>query len=468
MYSYIRKSTIAAILLFLLVGCVENPNVTEEVYLENPNAMRSWVVGLKRQLAITTNTVNINTAIASDNYFNNYSQYSKVFDRLQIDYFDTDVNSLQVDIQELREMATYGIENVLPADISTTSEQEAYLHFSLAYANLLGGELFIGLPNSSLGTVESGENLLQNALNSFDDAIALETSDEMIKVYQLLKARAYYNLGDRDNAMSIASQLLDENILFQIDFDGKNGVSNEMQNATFDALPNRLAPLPRLDFLDPKYYSVGTPQTDQKPVAIAKVEEAYLILAEGQLAQSDLAGAKTTLSALIDVVENRPKAMVDDSRETRNGGNREDYPTDAVAVKFSNGDEFKQGYILNRQEESIPVHTVSGTNITKEDVINTASVDELLYLTYVLRQEIFISEGRRLTDLGIKFPISQIEQDNNPNVDDSYTIAQIPPFLSGETIDDFTVNENGDIIITEDLNKQIIDNKESSIVVPFF
>ncbi len=172
MYSYIRNSVLATVVMLLLIGCVENPNVTEEVYLENPNAMRSWVVGLQRQLAVTTNTVNINTAITSDNYYNNYTQYTKIFDRLQIDYFDTDVNNLQADIQELRAMAIYGLDVVLPADMAATSEQEAYLYFCLGYANLLGGELFIGLPQNNYGEVESWEQLLENAITAFDSAMA--------------------------------------------------------------------------------------------------------------------------------------------------------------------------------------------------------------------------------------------------------------------------------------------------------
>ncbi|MCL6220360.1 tetratricopeptide repeat protein [Zunongwangia pacifica] len=456
------------LVVLVMVGCVENPNVTEEVYLENPNAMRSWVVGLQRQLAVTTNTVTVNTAITSDNYYNNYTQYSKIFDRLQIDYYDTDVNNLQADIQELRAMAMYGLEVVLPADPVSTKEQEAYLYFCLGYADLLGGELFIGLPQNNYGEVESWEKLLQNAIVAFDEAMALETSAEMNRVYTLLQARAYYNLGDRENAVQLASQLIGQEVLYSVEFDGQNGVANEMQNATFDALPNRLAPLPRLDFLDPKYYSVGTPATDQKTVAIAKVEEAYLILAEANLGKGDLAAAQSNLVQLLQVVKNRPVVMIDDSGETRNGGKREDYPNQSVPVRFTKEGKYQEGYILNRQEGPIAAHTISGTKVTELDINSTSTIDDLLYLTYRLRQEIFISEGRRLSDLGIKFPVSQIEQLNNPNVSEEYTIPQIPSFLPAESMDDFSVAEDGSITIVEDLNRLIIQNKSLPEVVPFF
>ena len=73
---------------------VLNPNVTDQVYLNNPNAAKSWVNGLRRQLALTMNQVVVSTELTSDNYFNNRTLSSKVFDIPQIDYFDLDVNNL--------------------------------------------------------------------------------------------------------------------------------------------------------------------------------------------------------------------------------------------------------------------------------------------------------------------------------------------------------------------------------------
>ena len=466
------KNNIAiAILCALLISsCVENPNVTEEVYLSNPNATSSWITGLKRQLAITTNTVNINVAITSDNYFNNYSQYSKVFDALQISFIDVDVNALQADVQALREMASYGIETILPSDDSATEEDEAYMYFCLGYSNLLGGELFTGLPASNLGEVLNPQEMLQKALTHLETAAALEPSEEKKSAYRLLQARAYYDLGDVVKASQMATEALRTNqLVYQVDFDGQNGISNTMQTATFDALPNRLAPLPRLDFLDPKYYSIGTPETNQKPVVIAKAEEASLILAEATLSENLIAQTKQHLYDLLDLIATRPVVEVDDSNETRNGGNRQDYPLTAVAVKFDAEEEFQEDYILDRQQELINVYTISGTRVTEQDITNALNSDQLLYLIYRLRQEVFISEGRRVTDLGIKYPISQIEQDNNPNIDAGYTTSQIPDFIANaDVLDNFQVDGSGNIIIDVDMNKIIVQNKTSPVIVPFF
>ncbi|TRZ43534.1 tetratricopeptide repeat protein [Robertkochia solimangrovi] len=453
----------------LFSACVENPNVTEDVYLSNPHAVSSWLNGLKRQLAKTSNTVTINVAITSDNYFNNYSQYSKVFDVLQIDYFDVDVNAIQADVQALRELATYGIETVYPADENATEEDLSFIYFCLGYSNILGGELFTGLPASNLGEVLSSAQTLEVALEALDQAIAFTDDQQMIAVCQLLKARAYYNLGDANNAYTEATEALAvPELLYQIAYDGVNSLSNEMQNATYDALPNRLAPLPRLDFLDPKYYSTGTPSTDQKPVTLVKAEEAYLILAEIALAQNDIATAKSNLIGLLSLINIRPKVLVDDSGETRNGGNRTDYPLTAVKVRFDANSDFKSGLVLDRQQGSITVSTVSGTHVTAADIDNAQTIDDVLYHVYLMRQEVFMSEGRRLTDLGIKYPISQIEQDNNSNVSDEYIEAQIPSFVADKNLDDFSTDADGNITITVDMNKIIVENKNDVAIVPFF
>lgn len=473
MKKIILSSILFSGIAFTAVSCIENPNVTEDVYLSTPNSTKSWMVGLKRQLALTTNAVTINVEIASDNYFNNYTQYTKVFDRLQIDYFDPDVNTLQAQILALREMAEYGITNVAVADVTTNNTEKALMYFYRAYANLLGGELFVGLPGSSLGPVVNSNGLLQRAIADLDQAIVLETDANSILKYKLLKARAYYGLGDVANAKLLSNEIITQsaNFLSQITFDGQNGAGNEIQNGTFDALPNRLAPLPRLDFLDPKYYYQGTVATDQKPVTLAKSEEAYLILAEALLSEGNIGGAKTQLQNLVQtVIPGRVTASISDKGETRNGGNRTDYPLTAVGVKFDASSPVKQGYVLNRQTANITVKRVSGTSVVLADITAAATQDQVLYLIYLMRQEIFFAEGRRLTDLGIKFPISQIESDNNSNVTAEYQKALIPPFIPvNGAYDNFTIDPVTKVVtMKHDMNKVIITNKSSQYIVPFF
>ncbi|WP_343305846.1 hypothetical protein AAHN97_01645 [Chitinophaga niabensis] len=448
---------------------VLNPNVTDQVYLNNPNAAKSWVNGLRRQLALTMNQVVVSTELTSDNYFNNRTLSSKVFDIPQIDYFDLDVNNLQVQVQRLREMADYGLNKVLPADRSATAADSAEIYFSKAFAHLLSGELFVALPGSSTGPVLSSTEHLNLALANLDKAITLATDVNEKKAYALLKARVYYAAGDAVNAAKFASAALaDKTLLRQVKYDGVNGTSNDMQTYLYSSTNNEFAPLPRLDFLDPKYYHTGLANADQKPVTIVKAEEAYLILAETQLASNELPAAKLTLKNLLtEVVALRPVVMIDDSKETRNGGNRTDYPLTAVQVKFDAADAPRSNHVLNRKAGNIKAYTVSGTLVTTADIDATVTQDDILYLLYRLRQEIFIAEGRRMTDLGIKFPVSQTEQLNNSYVKAEHTKAQIPTFIPlNRGMDDFTVAA-GIVTMKYDMNKVLVQNKSAKEIFPF-
>ncbi|HJT73413.1 MAG TPA: hypothetical protein VJ720_05320, partial [Chitinophaga sp.] len=350
---------------------VLNPNITSDVYVGNTGATVSWVNGLRRQLALTMNQVVVNTELVSDNYFNNRTQSSKVFDIPQIDYFDLDVNNTQIRIQTLRSMAEYGLSTVLPNDKSTTAIDSAEVYFSLAYAHLLSGELFVGLPGSDKGPVLTPAEHLNLALKNLDKAIELQVNDsDEEKAYILLKARAYYSLGDAANAAKYAQEAMmsSNSLLRQVKYDGINSVTNDMQTYLFSSTNNEFAPLPRLDYLDPKYYHIGLASSDQKPVTIVKAEEAWLILAETQISANTMDAGRQTLKDLLTVVAARSTVQLDDSKETRNGGNRTDYPLTTVQVKFDEADSLRNGYVLNRKSGPIKAYTVSGTKVTAAEL----------------------------------------------------------------------------------------------------
>ncbi len=466
---------IALLASVTLAGCelteVTNPNITDEVYLQTSNSSKTWLNGLRRQLASTTNQVVVSTELVSDNYFNNRTLSSKVFDIPQIEPFDLDVNNLQREIHRLREMAEYGLDRIIPTDKSSTSADKAEMLFFKAYAHLLSGELFVALPSSAKGAVLTPEEHLNRAIEGLNEAIALHPDQEMKQVFTLLKARAYYRLGDRANATNFAGEILaNKALLFQVKYDGLNGMGNSMQTYLFSSNFNEFTPLPRLDFLDPKYFHQTTINTDQKPIAIAKAEEAYLIIAEAAIASGDLAGAKQNLKELLtNIIHQRPVVMLDDSKETRNGGNRTDYPLTAVQVKFGPTDAPKEGYVLNRAQGNIKAYPVSGTKVTTEDVDAISSQDEALYLLYLLRQEIFFAEGRRMTDLGIRFPISETEALNNSNVTQAHQKAQLPSFIPlARGMDDFAYDAQNQLVtMKHDMNRVLVQNKSAQEIFPF-
>lgn len=451
---------------------VENPNVTEATYLGTPQAAQSWVAGLRREMALMMNQIISGTELVSDNYFNNRTENSKVFDIPVIAAYDPDVNNIQAGIQRVREMAEFGIAKVALSDTATTNNQKAEMMLYRGYAHLVSGELFTGLPAARQGPVMSPPDHLFQAIADFSNALDLFTAQDDKLVCALLKARAYYGLGDAGNARTNAATALANPLLLkQINYDGVNNVNNLMQMNIFSSSFNEYAPLPRLDFLDPKYFNTGSLVTDQKPVTIVKAEEAYLIIAEAQIAATQLTEARQTLKDMLTrTVSKRPVTMIDGSRQKKAGGNRTDYPVTAdVQAKFDSNGSPLSGYILDRQAGLIPVYPVSGTKVTATDIDNAVDVDGLMYILYRLRQEIFLAEGRRMTDLGIRLPVSLTEQQNNPHVKPENTQPRLPSFIPlNKGMDDFTFDKANKIVTMKyDMNRILVQNKNAKEIFPF-
>ena len=74
-----------------------------------------------------------------------------------------------------------------------------------------------------------------------------------------------------------------------------------------------------------------------------------------------------------------------------------------------------------------------------------------------------------MNDLGIRLPISDVEAAHNEAAK-PYTQAQIPSFIPlGQGMDAFTIDtENHLVTIQYNMNKVIVENKNSEFVVPFF
>ncbi|RZF61491.1 RagB/SusD family nutrient uptake outer membrane protein [Sphingobacterium corticibacterium] len=465
-----------AISAFIFSSCelteVTNPYVTEDRFIPSFQSLETWLNGVRRQASVTVGTVVEFSELVSDNYFNNYTQSSKVFDNPDINYFDQDVANIQAAIHKLMEMSTFGLEELIPLQEEDVSQQKAELLFHQAYAHILGAELYIGLPTEALGEVKSPRELLETAVAILTEAAHLFSEADDQEACTLLLARCHYRLGNLEEAIEFSREAITHPLsLRQVHYGTENGPSNNFQSYIFSSTTNSFAPLPRLDFLDPKYFhQTTTIFEDEKPIAIAKAEEAYLILAEALVAQQDISAAKQTLKNLLtNCVGKRPTTMLNDSKETRNGGNRKDYPLTAVSVKFDTESVTKEGLVLDRSLGNIPAYSVSGTHITSSDIDAVGTADEALYLIYLLRQEIFIAEGRRMTDLGIRFPISQREQLSNSHVTDEHTKAIIPDFIpKNRGLDDFTYDTaSGVVTIKHDMNRILVQHKNSPYIMPF-
>lgn len=450
---------------------VRNPNLTDQQFLGTPASGAAWMRGTQRQFLLTLNSVVLNAEIASDNYFNNYTTNNQQFDAPNILYIDPEVTSMQNSIARLRYMATFGLDSVYPRDPLVTANDRAQLFLLRGSGALFAGETFVALPVAPNGEVAAWGTHLQAAVADLGQARALSTDAAVRNVATLLLARAHHRLGNRAKAVEEATALLGASpaFLYNANFDAVNGPNNGMVGVLTSGV-NNLQPLPRLDFLDPKHPNRGP--NIQTPIAFGKAEEAHLILAEAAVAENNLAGARDRLKALLALVATRPVEVVDNRVQQRGrAGGKVIYPNTAqFTVAFAPGQPLQAGYVLDRNATT-RVPTLSGTSVTAARIDAAATADDLLYLVYLMRQEIFIAEGRRLADLGIRLPVAWTEIIANPLTKEGepYTQALIPSFIPRAfEMDAFTYDATArTAVMRHDMNRVLVQNKASADVLPF-
>ena len=445
-----------------------NPNVDESAFLNSDNPMETWVNGTEKEFALHMSDFVELMEILSDNYFNNYTRSSKVFDVPQLLYTDADVTKLQRHVGALREMADYGLKTVASADSKTTNGERFRLLCIKAYSFLLAGDFFRALPIENGGEVVTWDGQMKKAMEVLDEALPLAQSNEERAFVHTLYARAAYRTGNRELSANHAKEALSNSKDFyrQVLFDSKNGVLNGAQEAIWS---DWFQPLPRLDFLDPKYFQMTS--TDQCPITIAKSEENYLILAEAALATNDLSEAKTQLSALLKLVKSRPiQTGINDQLEGRYNGGLKSFPNNPdFRVQASPTDSLRAGLIIDRRPPFlISIPYISGTSVTQAMIDGLNNHDSALELVYLMRQEIFFAEGRRPADLGIRLPLCEVEAANASNASE-FINAWIPQFVPNNYgLDEFKIDETAKTVtIAHNMNREIVKNAHSADVAPF-
>ena len=443
-----------------------DPNVDESKYLHSDNAMQAWVNGTEMQLSQAVGSYVQLLEIVSDNYYNQYSRSSNVFDQPMLLSTDDDVKDLQRWAATLRESADYGLLTVAKHDAKLSHEQKFTLDWIRAYSFILGGETFTGLPMQNGGDVKPWRELLEEARKELAATLEEAPVDSDRAFVETLLARACYRLGDRDEAMSHARAALNASPDFVkfVNYDGANNVNNIAQEALWD---NWFQPLPRLDFLDPKYFK--TSSTEERPVCIAKAEENYLILAEAEAVGGNDEAARTWLRQLLRLVNSRPTMRIIDANCEMYNSKSKPYPMSAdYKVRASATDPYRSGLVQTRSNTTyVNVPIVSGTSVDKA-MVDAAKGDNLLELIYLLRQEVFMAEGRRVADLGIRLPLCDTEAAHAPSTE-AFTEAVIPPFIpkNGE-MDNFDLDaDSHTVTIHYNMNHVIVENKHSDYVVPF-
>ncbi|MEQ8523694.1 hypothetical protein [Gracilimonas sp.] len=456
-----RVILLLVLALFIQTSCdlidgtgVENPNLTLDAARELPNPSRAFVNGLQEQLASTANSCLTTQELATDNYVNVQSFFNQNVDAGIYRDIDTDFLNCQVSIGTLREQAEYVLSEVIPTDPVDELEAEAY--FFKGIASLLAGEIFTVLPAEELGPAVSPSTHLETAVQDFSSALAIDPDNVG---YMLARARAHYNLGNQSEAVADANSAITADAgggyVRYVLFDAVNGPANTFQNAVHDRGNfDDLQPLPSLDFLDPKYFDIsGSLDSD---VPLLKIEEAHLILAEAKLADSNLPGALTDMTNLVNLVNSRTTVIIDDSGESRNGdGTVDQRPNNtSFTVRASDSDPFRSGLVIERTN-NVEIPTISGTSLTPADIASISTATDALTTLYLLRQEVFFGEGRRMIDLGIRWPVAEQEALINPNIVASDRVAIIPDYLPPlSELDLYTLNGT-EVTIQHNINRVI-------------
>jgi tetratricopeptide (TPR) repeat protein len=443
---------------------VDNPNIYQESIIGVKNSSLNWMIGLEKEMSNTLNEIVLIAELGSDNYTNTETFYNPFMDQLSIRTNDPDIQKIQFQIARLREMAIFGLDEVGPNDENYNPGIAAEFHFFEGMSYLFAGMYFSYLPADVLGVPLSSEAHFNKAIESMTNAI----TNNPTPAYYLARARAYYYLGDRINSVADATSALaaDPKFLRAAEFDDVNGPSNRMENAIFRRFTNDLQPLPSLDFLDPKYAfdGNGTPPS----IYYLKAEEAHLILAEANLTTGNLGGAKANFEALraliLDVT--RVVKTLNDSREDR----KLVRPINEEVTVNGN-----TGLILSRQRGFVSVPNISGMSLSTNQINDLDLSDDSLKLLYKTRQEVFIAEGLRFVDMGIKLVINENEILQNDNIEFGTpgTLPVIPIFITTvtTTLDSFNYDFFSSptiCTITTDVNEVLVQNKSSNQVLPFY
>ncbi len=452
----------------------KSPDTTAEDFLASDKPMAAWVNGINKEMAMAVGTYAELLDVATDNYRNVYSRSNREFDKPNIRYTDSDVEVLQRYVGKLREMSHYALNTIAAVD-APTDAQLADIYTALAYSYILAGENFTALPLVENGEPVEWESHLRKAIEVLNEAGDKVSVADFNPVMHTLLARIYHRLGDKAAALDNARRAIDLDRVFvaAVQFDEANGVVSAIKDRSFST--NWWEPLPRLDFLDPKYQSDAVSQS----IAYAKAEENYLIIAEACAADAnELAAFKTSmLPELFALIAQRGVASFTDSLEMRGyseGNVTVNLNTSDWKVRASATNIAREGLVLNRVRGAISVPVISGTSVT-EDMMRLAEGDDFLELVYLMRQEVFFAEGRRFADLGMRLPLCEVEADKvsrrYPDIDMTpFASAYIPAFIPAEEygMDAYDVDvESRTVTVRYNMNREIVKNKALPCIVPF-
>ncbi len=451
---------------------VTNPTTTDEDLAQATNPTRSLLPGLRAQFARMINAYVV-AEVVTDNYSIHGTGIVVDFDEPQeitpdlTNSTGTSVTGVYWNVQELRALADFVIDEIAPNDAKATPALVAEAHYYRGMAFLTMGEVFSHAPHEEDGTPQSAETALNKAISDLQAGTAFGPQANAAL------ARAHRLLGDAGAASSAANAVLNQepNFLYAPEYDGQFLTNTSVAFLVLRAL-QEMQPLPRLDFLDPKYTERGS------PVPIAKAEELHLILAEAALASGDLVGARGQLASAINTAKSRGTVEFDDIDERRNADLSLRPRNSEIMIRADADSPYRAGLVLDRPSEGLRIPNISATSLDADSVAALGSASELWHSLWLARQEMLFLEGRRLADLGIRLPmmLREIDQNDNINEGDPGTMAIVPQYIPRSpryAMDVYTPLElyDGDganaplletqVTITVDMNRVLVVNNAS-------
>lgn len=465
-----------------LAGCdvldptqVENPRTTDDDLAQAERPTAALLDGLRAQFARAISATVVTTEFASDNF----SIHGTGLGGNDLDFPEnlapnvgilntTAQDGLYWNTQELRAQGDFLLEEIAPEDENATAAQIAEAHYFRGMAFLLQGENFVALPTAEDEEPVPAATLLSNAQSDFTATLdRVDPNSDLAVRTNAALARTHRALGNVDQAESFAQDALaagGRDFLINQPYDADN-----LDNGPHDYLVQRslqeMQPLPRLDFLDPKYTA------EDSPIPVASAEETKLILAEVALANDNPSEAKSQLEEVISLASSRNRTTFTDNDERLNNALDKRPDTSAIQIRFEPEAPLVDDLVLDRPG-AVETPTVSGTHVTAAQV-NGASGTDLERLLYLVRQEVLLLEGHRLHDLGIRLPMMLREIETNPNISmgDTGTEATVPDWIpAGKEMDEYTPSvlyqdgDSGPLTTTEvtmlhDMNRTIVEER---------
>ena len=476
----IRKNLIVLacgllVIAFVAAGCgfvdpteVRNQQTTEEnLKAGATGGTKPFLNGVVEAYANSVEDIAYFTDTVSDNFDNIATFISPEADKprkiIPLDLTLNGGGGPYFEVQEFRALAQFVIDVVLPNDVEATNQQRAELLFYLGMSNLISAENFVGVPIIEGGAVINEGARLDLAISDFESSLAFSSDADFATRIHISLARAYRLKGNASRAAAEANLALagGSTFLFNAQYDAANntnaGYTFAVARSLFD-----IQPLPRLDYLDPKYTE------RESPIYTHKREEAFLILAEVELSNGNASAAAGYIGDAIDLAKIRSTVDFFDE-DPRHAGNGPLTRPKGGTVKAGSSAPEVAGLIIDRRGNIVTVPTVSGTSLDAATVRAMTNADDLFATLYLARQEIFFFEGRRMSDLGLRLCMMAREIETNPNINegDFGTVTVVPSWIpANDELDAYSVS--GTVTtITHDMNRILAQNKNAVSPFPF-